>query len=95
MPVTISVPQSPIPTTQSNPNVQTPVMSEPSASSDAIQIDQARTWWREHRQGLMGALESALTIAEKALVVVPPAQAAVGAAGAALKDIRVSCRWFP
>jgi hypothetical protein len=40
----------------------------------------------------MGALESALTIAEKALVVVPPAQAAVGAAGAALKDLRVSRR---
>jgi hypothetical protein len=66
------------------------VMSEPSASSDGVQIDKARTWWREHRQGLMGALESALTIAEKALVVVPPAQAAVGAAGAALKALRVS-----
>jgi hypothetical protein len=66
------------------------VVSEPSASSDAVQIDKARTWWREHRQGLMGALESALTIAEKALVVVPPAQAAVGAAGAALKALRVS-----
>jgi hypothetical protein len=66
------------------------VMSEPSASSDAVQIDKARTWWREHRQGLMGALESALTIAEKALVVVPPAQAAVGAAGAALKALPVS-----
>jgi activator of 2-hydroxyglutaryl-CoA dehydratase len=39
----------------------------------------------------MGALESAFTMAEKALVVVPPAQAAVGAAGAALKDLRVSC----
>jgi hypothetical protein len=49
-------------------------------------------WWKEHRQGLMGALESALTIAEKALVVVPPAQAAVGAAGAGLKVLRVS-RW--
>jgi hypothetical protein len=90
MPVTTSIPQSPIPTTQSNPNVQTLVMSEPSASSDAVQIDKARTWWRDHRQGLMGALESALTIAEKALVVVPPAQAAVGAAGAALKALRVS-----
>jgi hypothetical protein len=66
------------------------VMSEPSASSDAVQIDKAQTWWREHRQGLMGTLESALTIAEKALVVVPPAQAAVGAAGAALKALRVS-----
>jgi hypothetical protein len=65
-------------------------MSERSASSDAVQIDKARTWWREHRQGLMGALESALTVAEKALVVVPPAQAVVGAAGAALKDLRVS-----
>jgi activator of 2-hydroxyglutaryl-CoA dehydratase len=31
-----------------------------------------------------------LTIAEKALVVVPPAQAVVGAVGAALKDLRVS-----
>jgi hypothetical protein len=40
----------------------------------------------------MGSLESALTIAEKTLVVVPPTQAAVGAAGAALKDLRVS-RW--
>jgi hypothetical protein len=49
-------------------------------------------WWKEHRQRLMGALESALTIAEKALVVVPPAQAAVGAAGAGLKVLRVS-RW--
>jgi hypothetical protein len=67
-------------------------MSEPSASSDVVQIDKARIWWREHRQGLMGALESALIIAEKALVVVPPAQAAVGAAGAALKDLRVSRR---
>jgi hypothetical protein len=66
-------------------------MSEPSASSDVVQIDKARTWWREHRQGLMGTLESALTIAEKALVVVPPAQAAVGAAGAVLKDLCVSC----
>jgi hypothetical protein len=66
------------------------VMSEPSASSDAVQIDKAQTWWREHRQELMGTLESALTIAEKALVVVPPAQAAVGAAGAALKALRVS-----
>jgi hypothetical protein len=55
-------------------------------------ITKAMEWWKEHRQGLMGALESVLTIAEKALVVVPPAQAVVGAAGAALKDLRVS-RW--
>jgi hypothetical protein len=65
-------------------------MPDPSASSDAAQIDKARTWWREHREGLMSSLESTLTIAEKALVVVPPAQAVVGAAGAALKDLRVS-----
>jgi hypothetical protein len=50
----------------------------------------ALTWWRENRQGLMGSLESALTIAEKALVVVPPAQAVVGAVGAGLKRLRVS-----
>jgi hypothetical protein len=69
-------------------------MSESSASSDVVQIDKARIWWREHRQGLMGALESALTIAEKALVVAPPAQAVVGAAGAALKNLRVSYGCF-
>jgi hypothetical protein len=65
-------------------------MPEPSALYDAAQIDKARTWWREHRQALMSSLESTLTIAEKALVVVPPAQAVVGAVGAALKDLRVS-----
>jgi hypothetical protein len=62
--------------------------------SDAIQIDQARTWWRDHRHELMGKLESAFTIAEKALVVVPHAQTAVGAAGVALKALRVSRSWF-
>jgi hypothetical protein len=58
--------------------------------SNAAYVDKARTWWQEHRQGLMNTLELALNITEKALVVVPHAQAAVGAAGAALKGLRVS-----
>jgi hypothetical protein len=90
VPLTVPVSQSPTSITQNNPNVRVLVMCEPSASSDVVQVDKARTWWREHRQGMMGSLESVFTIAEKALVVVPPAQAAVGAAGAALKDLRVS-----
>jgi hypothetical protein len=55
-------------------------------------IKKAMKWWKDHRQGLLGALESALTIAEKATVLVPHAQAAIGAAGAAVKALRVS-RW--
>jgi hypothetical protein len=88
VPLTVPVSQSPTSITQNNPNVRVLVMCEPSASSDVVQVDKARTWWREHRQGMMGSLESVFYIGE--LVVVPPAQAAVGAAGAALKDLRVS-----
>jgi hypothetical protein len=52
----------------------------------------ALAWWREHREELMGSLESVLAIAEKALVVLPPAQAMVGTGAAGLKVIRVSHR---
>jgi hypothetical protein len=55
-------------------------------------ITKAMEWWKDHQQGLLGALESALNIAEKATVVVPHAQAVIGAAAATVKTLRVS-RW--